>query len=170
MGKELFFKAQMHKDRQNISHDAWVKIFNESYTLSKFVMAETLDDHDIKVSLEALKITAKENNLDFMARIVKKGFLVLEGGKLLDTSLLPYCREMWTYLALISSLDLNKNSDQEMMKEVFNSSFLVDCQTGPHRVDPFQIWLLVDCQTGPHRMDPLQIWLLVDPQNTSTST
>ncbi len=120
LGKELFFKAQMHKDRQNISHDAWVKIFNESYSLSKFVMAETLDDHDIKVSLEALKITAKENNLDFMARIVKKGFLVLEGGKLLDTSLLPYCREMWTYLALISSLDLNKNSDPEIMKEVFN--------------------------------------------------
>ena len=120
LGKELFFKAQMHKDRQNIAHDAWVKIFSESYSLSKFVMADTLDDHDIKVSLEALKITAKENNLDFIARIVKKGFLVLEGEKLLDTTILPYCREVWTYLSLISSLDLNKNSNPELMKDVFN--------------------------------------------------
>ena len=110
----------MHKDRQNISHDAWIKIFNESYTLSKIVLADKLDDHDIKVCLESLKIISKENHLDFIGRIVKKGFLVLEGGKLLDTSLLPYCREMWTYLALISSLDLNKNSDPEMMKDVFS--------------------------------------------------
>ncbi|MEE2743283.1 MAG: 7TM diverse intracellular signaling domain-containing protein, partial [Bdellovibrionota bacterium] len=119
LGKELFFKAQMHKDRQSISHEAWVKIFSESFSLAKNIMVDKLDDHDIKIDLEALKITAKENNLDFIDRIVKKCFFVLEGGKLLDTSLLPYCREIWSYLALISSLDLNKNSNPEMMREVF---------------------------------------------------
>ncbi|MDC0253527.1 Hpt domain-containing protein [Bacteriovoracales bacterium] len=119
LGKELFFKAQMHKDRQSVSHESWVKVFNESFSLAKNVLEDKLDDHDIKVGLEALKITAKENNLDFIDRIVKKGFLVIEGDKLLDKTLLPYCREIWSYLALISSLDLNKNSNPEMMRETF---------------------------------------------------
>ena len=125
LGKSLYFKTNMHKNKSHRPHDLWVKIFLETYTFSNNLalhyFKNKLDDKDLKVSLEAIKITAKENGLDLIDRIVRKAFKALDRKESIEDIVFPYCIEIWSYLSLISLLDFERNGDLKTASEVFEN-------------------------------------------------
>ena len=112
LGKDLYFSSSMQKEKQNISHENWVKIFIHSFKLADSHLKGTVDDHDFKLNLETLKITSSEFQLDYVGRIVKKCFNSMEH-LYPQKTILKYCQELWTYLSIISSLDFEKNCNPE---------------------------------------------------------
>tara|TARA_Y100001954_G_C15826551_1_gene612479 strand:+ start:4947 stop:8930 length:3984 start_codon:yes stop_codon:yes gene_type:complete len=124
LGKSLYFKTNMHKDKHQITHDGWVKIFLETYTFSNNLalhyFQNKLDDHDLKISLEAISITSREYGLDLINRIVKKAFHALDRNESIEDVIFPYCIEMWSYLSLISLFDFEKNGDLKSASKVFD--------------------------------------------------
>jgi len=124
-GKSLYFKTNMHKERNKVTHEAWVKIFLDSYAFSKNLalhyFTNKVDDNDLKINLEAIRITAVENGLDLVNRIVNKAFIALDKKESIEDVVFPYCIDLWSYLSLISLLDFEKNGDIKNAAKVFDN-------------------------------------------------
>ena len=114
----------MHKERNKVTHEAWVKIFLDTYNFSKKLavryFTNEVNDNDLKICLENIRITATENGLDLMARIVNKSFIALDDKASIEDVIFPFCIEMWSYLSLISLLDFDKNGDLKNAEKAFN--------------------------------------------------
>ena len=124
LGKSLYFKNNMHKERNKVTHEAWVKIFLDTYNFSKKLavryFTNEVNDNDLKICLENIRITATENGLDLMARIVNKSFIALDDKASIEDVIFPFCIEMWSYLSLISLLDFDKNGDLKNAEKAFH--------------------------------------------------
>ncbi len=124
LGKALYFKGNMHKERNKVTHEAWVKIFLDTYGFSKNLalhyFKNKIDTNDLKIDLEAIRITATENGLELINRIVNKAFLGLEKKSSIEDVIFPYCIELWSYLSIVSLLDFQKNGDLDNAAKAFD--------------------------------------------------